>query len=68
MEELKLKIVGMSCTHCVLAVENELKDAGYKNIQVEVGSVKINYNESEQSKTEIFELIKSAGYGVVSEE
>lgn len=67
MEEIELKIGGMTCTHCVLSVENELKDAGYKNVQVEVGSVKLAYDGSDQSKTEIVEVIKSAGYIVIPE-
>ena len=68
LEEMKLKIGGMSCTHCILAVENELKDAGYKNVQVDIGSVKLEYSGSDESKTEIIGFIKSAGYGVISED
>ncbi len=67
MEEIEFKIGGMTCTHCVLAVEKELKDAGFKNVQVEVGSVKLDFDGSDQSKTEIVEVIKSAGYVVIPE-
>ncbi len=49
MLEKTFKIEGMSCQHCVKAVEIELDELNLESYKVEVGSVKVNYNEEKLS-------------------
>lgn len=65
MKEQKFKIEGMTCHHCVMAVEMELKESGFENFKVEIGSAKVNYDSSEKNGIKIKEAISEAGYKVI---
>jgi len=65
MKEQEFKIEGMTCHHCVMAVEMELKDAGFDNFNVEIGSAKVNYDGSTENENKIKTAIVEAGYRVV---
>ncbi|MCO6473161.1 MAG: heavy-metal-associated domain-containing protein [Melioribacteraceae bacterium] len=57
-------ISGMTCMHCVKAVEIELKEAGIKNFHVEIGKVEAEISDSTDEQ-KIIDAIKEAGYEVI---
>ena len=62
----KLKIEGMSCGHCVLAVRKELSRLPVKVKDVSIGSAEIEYDESKLTTDEIKKAVRNAGYSVVN--
>ena len=66
MKEQEFKIEGMTCHHCVMAVERELKKIGVDSFNVTVGSANIKYNEKEISINALTNAITEAGYQVVN--
>jgi len=59
------KIEGMSCNHCIMAVEKELNKLEIENKTVEIGSVKIEFDPDKVSEEDIKNSIQEAGYTVV---
>lgn len=59
------KIDGMSCDHCVMAVEKELGKLEIEKKKVEIGSVKISFDLEIVSKENIKDAIEEAGYKVI---
>jgi copper chaperone CopZ len=66
MARKEIKITGMSCHHCVMAIERELRKIGVDSFKVSIGSAKINYNEKKISTSDLENAIKEAGYQVVN--
>ena len=66
MTTKEFKIEGMSCMHCVKAVDIELNKLPLNEKKVEIGSAKVSYDESKIQPAQIEEAIKEAGYKVVS--
>ncbi len=62
-----IKIDGMSCNHCVMNVKKNLSKLDLKEFKVEIGSVEVEFDESEVNEKEIFEAIEEAGYKVVKQ-
>ena len=65
MDRIKLKIDGMSCGHCVSAVDKALK--GVNGVQVEqvaVGSATVSYDPAITSTDKITQAIEDEGYTV----
>lgn len=65
MDRIKLKIEGMSCGHCVGAVDRALK--GVNGVQVEqvaVGSATLSYDPAATSAEKITQAIADEGYTV----
>ncbi|MCX5802574.1 MAG: cation transporter [Proteobacteria bacterium] len=66
MAETTIKIEGMSCQHCVMAVKKAL--GGIPAIlqsDVQIGSAMVKYDESKIKKEDIESKIEKAGYKVV---
>jgi copper chaperone len=66
MAETTIKIGGMSCQHCVMAVKKAL--GGIPAIlqsDVQIGSAMVKYDESKIKKEDIESKIEKAGYRVV---
>ena len=66
MTTKELKIEGMSCNHCVMAVKKELSKL--ENVKVEdvkIGSAKVEYDESKVDEKVLSAAIEEAGYKVV---
>ncbi|MBT8378710.1 MAG: heavy-metal-associated domain-containing protein [Ignavibacteria bacterium] len=63
--EKKFKIDGMSCDHCVNAVEDILSKLKLKNFDVKIGSVTIDFEKSSIGEAEIIKAIEEAGYKVI---
>lgn len=66
MIEKTIKIDGMSCNHCVKAVEAELEDLGVDSFEVSIGSAVIKYDESKISDSDIHKAVDEAGFKVVA--
>jgi copper chaperone len=65
MEAVHLNIEGMTCEHCVRAIDGRLrKTPGVQVDKVEVGAVDLHYDRSKISLDEISELISDEGYTV----
>jgi copper chaperone len=65
MSEIKIKIEGMSCQHCVMSVKKAVGALeGIEQSDVSVGSAVIKYDESRVKKEEIEAVIEKAGYKV----
>ena len=66
MQKVTLKVEGMSCGHCVNAVENALKNAGAKGtVDLANGMVTIEYDENNVSLDKLKQAIEDQGYDVV---
>ncbi len=63
----EIKINGMSCAHCVAAVEKELKKLNPEKLEVTIGSAKIEYAENVFSDEDISKAIKEAGFTVIEQ-
>ncbi len=65
MAETSFKIEGMSCQHCVMRVKKAI-DAikGVERSEVEIGSVKVVFDDQKASREDIAKAIAEAGYRV----
>jgi len=61
----EFKIEGMSCGHCVMAVEKELNKLKIKSMKVEIGSAKIEFDPDKVSEEDIKNAITESGYIVI---
>jgi copper chaperone len=67
MEKVTLKVNGMSCGHCVKAIEGSVGELqGVKSVSVHLkeGNVDVEFNPSEASLEKIKETIDDQGYDV----
>jgi copper chaperone len=65
MESVHLNIEGMTCEHCVRAVDGRLrKTPGVEVEKVVVGAVDLRYDPAAISMDEISEVIADEGYTV----
>lgn len=67
METVTLNVQGMSCGHCVKAIEGsvgELKGVSKVKVNLEDSKVDVEYNASEVSLDTIKETIDDQGYDV----
>jgi copper chaperone len=67
MEKVTLNVEGMSCGHCVKAVEGsvgELQGVSAVKVNLQEGSVDIEFNASEVGLDVIKETIDDQGYDV----
>lgn len=68
MEKITLHVQGMSCGHCVKAVEGsvgELKGVSNVKVHLENGTVDVEFNADEVTLDQIKETIDDQGYEVV---
>jgi copper chaperone len=67
MTETTIKVEGMSCQHCVMRVKKAV-DAlkGIQSSDVQIGTVKVKFDEKEVLKADIEKAIATSGYKVVS--
>ena len=61
----EFKIEGMSCSHCVIAVEKELNKLEIKKKNLGIGSAKIEFDPDKVSEEDIKNSITEAGYIVI---
>lgn len=63
--EKVFRVEGMSCQHCVKAVEIELSELDIDSFEVEIGKVTVNYNDTKVNIEEIEKSITDAGFKVL---
>ncbi|QHZ45589.1 MULTISPECIES: copper chaperone CopZ [Bacillus] len=69
MEQKTLKVEGMSCNHCVQAVEGSVGElGGVEAVKVDLGAgtVEISFDSEKVSLKEIVDTIEDQGYDVAS--
>jgi len=65
MTTTHLAIEGMSCSHCVNAVQTALRNTpGVKAASVEIGSADVDYDESAVSPQQLADAVGEEGYQV----
>jgi copper chaperone len=65
MAETEIKIEGMSCQHCVMAVKKQISSLpGIVKADVAIGEAKVTYEEAKVSKTDMEKAIEKAGFTV----
>ncbi|MFC5587845.1 copper chaperone CopZ [Sporosarcina soli] len=67
MENLTLNVQGMSCGHCVSAIETSVgKLAGVSQVKVKIddAQVEVSFNESQVLLDTIKETIEDQGYEI----
>ena len=67
MQTVTLNVKGMSCGHCVKAVEGsvgELEGVNQVNVKLDEAMVDVTYNESQVSLDTIKDTIEEQGYDV----
>ncbi|WP_010677682.1 copper chaperone CopZ [Bacillus timonensis] len=67
MQTVTLNVQGMSCGHCVKAVEGSvgvLEGVSQVNVKLDEALVEVSFNESQVSLDKIKETIEDQGYDV----
>lgn len=67
MATITLNVKGMSCGHCVKAVEGalgELKGVNRALVDLQAGTVTVEYQDGEVGQDQMKEAIEDAGYDV----
>lgn len=66
MAKIELQVNGMSCQHCVQAIEKALRELGASGqVHLEQRSVVVEYDESRLSLEQVKSAIEDQGYDVV---
>jgi copper chaperone CopZ len=60
----KFIIEGMSCEHCIRAVEKNLSRLNLEAFDVKIGFAEIEFDEAKTSEKEIENSIVAAGYKI----
>ncbi|GAB4293117.1 MAG: heavy-metal-associated domain-containing protein [Ignavibacteriaceae bacterium] len=60
----EIKIEGMSCSHCIMAVEKELKKLAPASLNVQLGLAEIISGKKEIPDEKIKAAIQNAGYEI----
>ncbi|HET6680597.1 MAG TPA: heavy-metal-associated domain-containing protein [Gemmatimonadaceae bacterium] len=63
MERLSLTIEGMSCGHCVAAVDQALR--GLESVRIEsltIGAATLEFDPSRVSRADVLDAVDDAGY------
>lgn len=67
MKTVDLKIEGMSCNHCVMAVKKELSKLDNVKVEdVQIGSAKLEYDENKVDTKAFADAIEEAGYKLLN--
>jgi copper chaperone len=65
MVSKEIRIEGMNCNHCTMAVKKELsKIQGLQVKDVRIGSASVEYDESIVTPEKIKEAVEEAGYAL----
>jgi copper chaperone CopZ len=64
----KFSVNGMSCAHCVMAVEKQLNKIDIDSVRVEIGTVEVEYDPEKINDEMILLAIEEAGYKVIRSE
>ncbi len=61
----QIKVDGMTCNHCVMAVKKEIMKLPVQNLDVKIGEVSVEFDETLVTLDDIKNSIGEAGYSVV---
>ena len=61
----EIKIDGMSCQHCIMAVKKEIMKLPVEKIEVKIGEATVEYDASKVNIDQIKNSIVEAGYSVI---
>jgi copper chaperone len=62
----EIKIEGMSCGHCEMAVRKELSKLDYVKVKnVEIGEAVVEYDENKVTEETLYNAVEEAGYKVI---
>lgn len=65
MKQVTLQVSGMSCQHCVHAIQNALKEVGASgNVDLQSNSVTVEYDENKITLDAVKRAIEEQGYDV----
>lgn len=67
MQNITLNVQGMSCGHCVKAIEGsvgELEGVNQVNVKLDVALVDVSFDETQVTPAVIKETIEEQGYDV----
>ncbi|PTM58611.1 cation transporter [Desmospora activa] len=66
MNQVTLNVIGMSCGHCVHAVEGAMQRIGVEGkVDLEAGTVQVVFDERSVTLEQVKEAIESQGYDIV---
>jgi copper chaperone len=65
MKNEVIKIEGMSCGHCVMAVKKELSKLDLRIKDVKIGSAEVEYDENKIHYSDLQKAIEEAGYSII---
>ena len=60
-----IKIDGMTCQHCVMAVKKELQKFELQNLDVKIGEASFEFDVNKINEQSIKAAIEEAGYVVI---
>ncbi len=67
MTDITIKVEGMTCMHCVMRVKKAVESVrGVQSSDVQIGTVKVTFDEAAVKKEDIEQAITSAGYKVAA--
>jgi copper chaperone len=66
MKTEKIRIDGMSCGHCVMAVKKELSKLDLNVKVVQIGSAELEYDENKVTHEDIKKAVEEAGYILIN--
>ena len=67
MADIAIRVEGMSCMHCVMRVKKAVESLkGILSSDVQIGLVKVTFDETAVKKEDIEEAITTAGYKVAA--
>ncbi|MEJ8547883.1 copper ion binding protein [Brevibacillus borstelensis] len=67
MQNVTLKVEGMSCNHCVNSIEKALKDLGAAGkVDLAAKTVEVSFEEGKLTVDAVKEAIEDQGYDVVA--
>lgn len=67
MTDITIKVDGMSCQHCVMRIKKAVESLqGILELDVQIGTVKVKFDEKKVDKADIEKAITNAGYKVAA--
>lgn len=58
-------VEGMTCQHCVMAVQKELNRINANDFKVEIGLVELDIEQNNLTEEQVKQAIEKAGYSVL---
>ena len=65
MTEISIKVEGMTCGHCVMRIKKAIEGLqGFSESDVQIGLVKVKFDDSKTNREAIEKAITETGYKV----